>query len=75
MAANRVALAVAAVLWERPRRLQHQREPGRSDQVRPLRVLEAPEFSYVLCGRAAAQCRGKLPGAGVKASLICSLIP
>lgn len=33
-ATNPVAFSLAVAPWERPRRLQHERQPGRSDQVR-----------------------------------------
>ncbi|XP_065693280.2 small ribosomal subunit protein bS18m [Patagioenas fasciata] len=42
---------VPAVLWERPRRLQHQREPGRSDQpIQMENPYKEPLKRCVLCG-------------------------
>ncbi|XP_075006089.1 small ribosomal subunit protein bS18m isoform X1 [Calonectris borealis] len=40
-----------AVLWERPRRLQHERQPGRSDQpIQMENPYKEPPKKCVLCG-------------------------
>ncbi|KAM7113416.1 small ribosomal subunit protein bS18m isoform 3-T3 [Ciconia maguari] len=42
---------VPAVLWERPRRLQHERQPGWSDQpIQMENPYKEPPKKCILCG-------------------------